>query len=219
MVSVNALQVEEPVVAEAEMAEGETPQFAPLTAAETSDGKIEYRRVAVPSHRLSPLKDKWTTIYEPLVTHMKLQVRFNVKTRQVELRTSEHTDDPGALQKGQDFVKAFVLGFEVQDAIALLRLDELFIDTFEIKDVKTLHGDHLSRAIGRVAGKDGKTKFAIENATRTRIVLADSKIHILGSFSNIKIARDAICDLIMGSPPSKIYTKLRAVASRLKERL
>lgn len=45
-----------------------------------------------------------------------------------------------------------------------------------------------------------------------------SKIHILGSFQNIKIARDAIVSLILGSPPGKVYAGLRTVASRMRQR-
>ncbi|KAK2466716.1 hypothetical protein APHAL10511_000974 [Amanita phalloides] len=197
------------------------PVFAPLApgaAKSSSATKSEMRRIPIPPHRMSPLKKDWVNIFGPLTELLGLQVRMNVQKRCVETRTSKHTKDIGAVQKGADFVKAYALGFDVNDAIALLRLDDLYLDSFEIKDVKTLHGDHLSRAIGRIAGHEGKTKFTIENVSRTRIVLADTKIHIMGSFQNIKIARDAIVSLILGSPPGKVYAGLRTVASRMKQR-
>jgi RNA-binding protein PNO1 len=52
----------------------------------------------------------------------------------------------------------------------------------------------------------------------TYVNLSHRKIHILGSFQNIKIARDAIVSLILGSPPGKVYAGLRTVASRMKQR-
>lgn len=136
----------------------------------------------------------------------------------MELKTRTDTPDAGSLQKCADFVHAYILGFDIQDAVALLRLDDLYVESFEIKDVKTLKGEHLSRAIGRLSGKGGKTKFAIENSTRTRIVIADTRIHILGSFANIRVSRDALCSLILGSPAGKVYSKLRTVSNRLAEK-
>jgi len=193
------------------------PIFAPAKKPKSSVNS-ESRKVPIPPHRMTPLKTAWPKIFPPLVEHLLLQVRMNLRDKAVELRTSKKTVDPGALQKGADFVKAFSLGFDVDDAIALLRLDDLYIETFEIKDVKTLQGEHLARAIGRIAGKDGKTKFAIENTTKTRVVLADQKIHILGGFQNIRMAREAVVSLILGSPPGKVYGNLRTVAARQKER-
>lgn len=184
----------------------------------------------------------------------------------MEIKTTPDTPDSGNLQRAADFVHAYILGFEVQDAIALLRLDDLYIECFEVKDVKTLRGEHMARCIGRLAGaqararvkrgraalwrrcpatsgaaalpanwsacaspthsphlptpragKNGKTKFTVENATRTRIVLADTRIHILGSFQNIRAARDSICALILGSPAGKVYNRLHSVTTRLSQ--
>ncbi|KAI8591719.1 Pre-rRNA-processing protein PNO1 [Geranomyces variabilis] len=194
------------------------PTFKKLKPSELKESSKDMRRVPVPPHRLTPLQKDWLKLYSPLVEHMKLQVRVNLKAKAVEMRSCPQTEDAGALQKGADFVKAYCLGFEIDDAIALLRMDDLFVDTFEIKDVKTLAGDNLSRAIGRIVGKDGKTKFAIENTSRTRVVIADTKIHILGSFANIRVARDAVVSLILGSTPGKVYSQLRTISSRMKER-
>lgn len=194
------------------------PEFDKLTPKQQGMRK-QMRRITVPRNRMTPLKNVWMDLIQPVVEHMKLQVRMNTKRRAVEIRNSVHTEEVGALQKGADYFKAYMLGFDQPDAVALLRLDDLFIESFEIKDVKRLNGDHLARAVGRLAGKDGKTKYAIENATRTRIAMTENKVHILGSFANIRLARHSICSLILGCTPGKVYTKLRTVSKRIQERV
>ncbi len=48
---------------------------------------------------------------------------MNIKSKSVELRTSRSTTDTGAIQRAEDFLRAFAMGFDVDDAIAILRLD------------------------------------------------------------------------------------------------
>ncbi|KAF9943837.1 pre-rRNA-processing protein pno1, partial [Modicella reniformis] len=97
-----------------DMETADKPKFAALKANEmTSKGKLEHRKIPIPPNRMTPLKNDWLKIYTPLVEYLKLQVRMNLKSKSVEIRTSKHTDDTGALQKGADFVKAFALGFDI----------------------------------------------------------------------------------------------------------
>lgn len=46
------------------------------------------RKVPVPAHRYTPLKENWMKIYSPIVENLQLQVRFNLKTRNVEIKVS-----------------------------------------------------------------------------------------------------------------------------------
>ncbi|XDB55357.1 PREDICTED: RNA-binding protein PNO1 isoform X2 [Capra hircus] len=112
------------------------PVFPPLSGDGFLNGKEETRKIPVPANRYTPLKENWLKIFTPIVEHLGLQIRFNLKSRNVEIRTCKETKDVSALTKAADFVKAFILGFQVEDALALIRLDDLFLESFEITDGK-----------------------------------------------------------------------------------
>lgn len=88
------------------------------------------------------MKQNWLKLFTPIVEHLELQMRFNVDSRCVEIRTLPTTKDKISIQKAADFVKAFILGFEVEDALALIRLDEMFLESFEIQDGKLSLSPH-----------------------------------------------------------------------------
>ena len=114
--------------------EASEPTAQPTKAKrEKTNDDTDFRKVFVPSHRYTPLKENWMKVFTPVVEHLKLQIRFNLKTRNVEIKAGKDTEDIANLQKAADFVRAFILGFDVDDALALLRLDDLFLDSFEVQ--------------------------------------------------------------------------------------
>ena len=61
-----------------------------------------------------------TDAHARLWLRAQLDVRMNPRKRSVELRTNEHTQDIDVLQKAADFLKAYMLGFEVRAPRAAL---------------------------------------------------------------------------------------------------
>ncbi|XP_057523027.1 uncharacterized protein LOC130802925 [Amaranthus tricolor] len=197
--------------------------FDPIKPQDVLDiAEIQFRFVQTPQHRYASLLKAWKTeIYDPIRNEMKIDIRMNLKAKRVELKTMLNTPDISNLDKCASFVEAFMLGFDpdqVRDVF--LKYDSFYMDTVDMEEEKrTLKGDHLNHAIGRICGKGGKTKFMIENnATKTRIVFASKKIHIVESCDAIKIARDSVRRLILGSPAGKIQSMLKTITARASER-
>jgi RNA-binding protein PNO1 len=69
------------------------PAFPPLPAsAGQTTLKSETRRIAIPPHRMTPLKKDWINIFGPLTEMLGLQVRMNVQRKCVEVRVCVHCD-------------------------------------------------------------------------------------------------------------------------------
>lgn len=178
---------------------------------------MQERSVEIPQEKIGLLKKEWFKIYTPLIELFKLQIRMNLKTKHLDLRTTQLTNDPAMLDKAALFIKAILIGFTPQDALLSLENDA-YLFSFDITEVKFLRGDHLNRAIGRIIGKNGKVKNTIEHVSKTKIRIIENRVHILGGKSNLDVAKDAVCRLIMGAEPTKVQNKLRALSSKLKEK-
>jgi RNA-binding protein PNO1 len=71
----------------------EAPSFGPAPRSSTTQGlRSEMRRVAIPPHRMSPLKKDWINIFGPLTEMLGLQVRMNVQRKCVEMRVRPTCD-------------------------------------------------------------------------------------------------------------------------------
>lgn len=63
-------------------------------------------------------------------------MKTDKKLWKVFIKPSSETRDAQHLQKGCDFVSAFLKGFKYEDALAVVRIDGIYVNSFHIMDVK-----------------------------------------------------------------------------------
>ncbi|OAG31273.1 RNA-binding protein PNO1 [Nematocida sp. ERTm5] len=190
-----------------------------MTKKEEKSISYEMRSIRVPSRKMKAVKEMWMKIYTPIVMQCKLEIRMNLSTQCIDIRTCKETLSPVAIQRAEEFINAITLGFSPEDALSILRDDSLYVNCFSLEDVRILRHHHVGRAIGRIAGSKGKVKNNLELITSTRIVIEDKNIRVLGTAENISLVRTAVSKLIMGSQPSKVCSDLRIISKKVQERL
>jgi len=178
------------------------------------------KSVYIPKTRYNYLKENWKTILELITKKLKLQIRYNLKTKYVDLRTCEETESNDQLTTGASYIEAIAKGFNIADSVVLIRLPNIALDSIDIGQQKlSLKGNSFSRAIGRIAGRSGSTLYSIENATKTRMVLNGKKVHFMGTVENIQIAKTCVQNLIIGSPANKVYGNLKNMVSKASSKV
>ena len=70
--------------------------------------------IYIPKSRYNAIKEHWKSIYSLIADKLNLQIRYNIKTKSVDLRNCELTTNPEALTLAADYFKAIALGFKVE---------------------------------------------------------------------------------------------------------
>jgi ribosomal RNA assembly protein len=110
--------------------------------------------------------------------------------------------DPLKALRAADVVKAIGRGFSPENAFTLLDDDFLLFDTISLAH---LTSKTLKRVKGRVIGRNGRTRRAIENLAGVKLVVYGKTIGMIGYSHQIRTAHDAIEILIRGAPHSSVY--------------
>ncbi|KAI6170948.1 hypothetical protein M3Y99_02003900 [Aphelenchoides fujianensis] len=101
-------------------------------------GRRGVRKVPIPSSRYNRLRNNWPKITAPIVQQLKLQIRFNPEEPPCGDRCpKDQTPNLTYLAKAEN------------DAIALVRLDHMFLESFEVTDESTLMGAFTNLRLAR----------------------------------------------------------------------
>lgn len=111
-------------------------------------------------------------------------------------------------------LEAMQFGFSAKKAL-LLSSEDFIFRKLPIKQF-TRRKD-LSVVRGRVIGKEGKTKNALENISGCEIMIKDDAVGLIGSAESIDEATTALTNLIRGSKQANVYRFLERMNAAKKQ--
>lgn len=169
-------------------------------------------RLKIPKSRIGVLIGKGGETKSELEKFTGVCIHVNSKDGSVHVISTTETPDPTYVWKARDVINAIGKGFSSERAFNLLD-DDIFLETIELEGSK----NNIKRLKSRIIGEKGKARKVIEASTDVLISVFGHQVSFIGEFSEIKIAREAIMQLVQGSKHGTVFRNLEQLRFRSKQ--
>ena len=117
----------------------------------------------------------------------------------------------------EQVLRAVALGFEPKHAFKLFN-DDFFLEEIDLKQALGKE-KAIERQKARVIGSEGKVKKTIEALSGAFLAISGDSIAVLGRFEDLKLAKDAVYQLLEGKQVSTVYGFLEKYSKLEKQKL
>lgn len=144
----------------------------------------------------------------------KTGLKLDIDSKTGEVTIDDHDiEDPLAVIKMENIIKAIGRGFSPENAMRLLK-DNADFFVFDLHDYVGKKEPHLRRVRSRVIGREGKTKNVLEELTGSKISVYGHTVGVISDVVKMNILKKSIDMLLTGSKHASVY---KFVESQMKE--
>jgi ribosomal RNA assembly protein len=143
-----------------------------------------------------------------------IKVIVDSKTGEVTIDESE-AKDPTSSLKVRDVVTAIGRGFSEEKAFLLMD-DDVYLQTFDIKESAGDNKGRIAQIKGRVIGSGGKTRRLVEELAGVYMSVYGHTVALIGEAFHLDIARQAVEMLLGGSEHKTVYRFLERKRQEIK---
>ncbi len=171
--------------------------------------------VRVPEARIGALIGREGETKRSIEETLNITLDINTETGEVRVST-ESEEDPLAVWKGCDVIKAIGRGFSPAKALWLTQND-IKLEVIDLEEYYGKSENTLRRVKGRIIGRNGMTRKIIENMTGTHLSVYGRTVSLLGELEDVQDAKHAVEMIMQGCMHSTVYKFLEGL-KRSKKR-
>jgi ribosomal RNA assembly protein len=137
----------------------------------------------------------------------------------LEIDSSDGTiaveSDSLSILKATEVITAIARGFSPEKALRIFEDEQIALDVVDLSKVANTPKE-LRRVVGRVIGKEGRTREALENLTGAKVSIYGKTVSTIGYVDQIQTVRKAVEMLAEGAKHAAVYSFLERKRQELK---